>query len=224
MIFTTDWFGEEKLLTTPTAGRSWSNFSILPNPSHFELSHNFVEFYYFDEYFNIFSNNDHLNYAIGYHFAHELLHQMIGMSLGYFKEYGLLVGTYSEPNIESFYSEHGTAGHTNDQLNLLLEGTYFKSTGKINACNFITEEQKSKLRNLSGWQGQVKHLCPNKITSDYQQMEQISPGFKALFAYHKIMRSLLETYPDKTSCEIVCGSKILVNTIKMMKLDEYDGF
>lgn len=209
----------------PTAGRSWNHLSTIPDSARFDLSGNFVEFYYFNAYFNIFSNNDHLNYAIGYHFAHELLHQMIGMSLGYFEEYGLLVdGLYPEPNIKSFFNEDETAGHTNDQLNLLLEGAYFKNLDIINACNFITEGQKSELRKLKEWQGQVKYLCPNKITSNYQQMEQISPGFKALFTYFKIMRSLLENYPNKTSCEIICGSKILVNTIKMMKLEAYDGF
>jgi hypothetical protein len=55
-------------------------------------------------------------------------------------------------------------------------------------------------------------------------MEQISPGIKALFTYFKIMRNLEIDYPDKSSCEIICGSKILVNTIKMMKLEQYDGF
>jgi hypothetical protein len=211
---------------SPSAGRSSHNFSTIPNPNYFEVSGNFVEFYYFNSNFNIFSNNNHMNYAIGHHFAHELLHQMIGGALGYFGKYGLglTLGTNAEPNIQSYYNVTKTAGHTNDQLNLLLEGSYFNSSTIINTCTFITEEQKSKLRNLSGWVGQVKYLCPNKVTPDYQQMEQISPGYKALFTYLKIMRSLKETYPDETSCEIVCGSKILVNTIKMMKLEEYDGF
>jgi hypothetical protein len=210
----------------PVVGRSDYIFSTFPDPSDFDLTGNFVEFAYFDSHFSSFSNNNHLNYAIGYHFAHELLHQMVGMSLGYFNEYGLNLGlgNTAEPNIESYYKTGSTSGHTNDQQNLLLEGAYFNEIYIINACNFITEEQKSKLRNLLGWTGMVKYLFPNKITPDYQQMEQISPGYKALFTYFKIMRSLLETYPDKTSCEIVYGSKILVNTIKMMKLQKYDGF
>jgi hypothetical protein len=206
-------------------GRSSSNFSTIPNTSHYELSGNHVEFYYFNDYFSLFSNNQHLNYVIGHHFAHELLHQMIAMSLGYFEKYGLGVTlrTNAGPNLDSYYSDNNTAGHTNDQLNLLLEGSYFNSN-TINTCTFITEEQKSNLRKLAGWKGQVKHLLPNKITPDYQQMEQVSPGYKALFTYLKIMRSLFEKYPDKTSSEIICGSKILVNTINMMKLQEYNGF
>jgi hypothetical protein len=210
----------------PSPGFTNINFSIVLQPAHFELSGNFVQFAFFEEYFNVFSNNNHLNYGIGQHFAHELLHQMIGMSLGYFSEYGLKVnnsGLAKEENIERFYGVH-TAGHVDDQLNLLLEGVYFKNESVINPCDFITEEQKTKLLSLPGWQGQMKYLCPNKITNNYQQMEQISPGIKALFTYFKIMRSLRETYPDKTSCEIVCASKILANTIKIMKLGEYDGF
>ncbi len=208
----------------PLPGFSAFNFETMDDPSHLRLDGNYVEFEYFNEYFWVFSNDNHLNYAIGYHFAHELLHQMIGMSLGYFKEYGLnlSLSTNSEPNIYTYYILRG--GHTNDQLNLLLEGAYFQTPSLINSCNFITAEQKSKLHIQGGWPGMVRFLFPNKITDGYQQMEQISPGNKALFTYFKIMRSLLETYPDKTSCEIVCGSKILVNTIKMMKLEKYDGF
>lgn len=218
------WYGNDKgFAPYKVAGRSQIIFHI-PTPIEYALNGtNFVEFERFESHFSSFENDNHFNYVIGYHFAHELLHQMITMSLGYFEEYGLKVGTYKESNIDDYY--YGlTAGHTNDQINLLLEGSYFQTNSIIDNCKFISEELKSKLRPFSGWVGFVKILCPKKITLDYQQIEQISPGTKALFTYFKIMRSLLETYPDKTSCEIVCGSKILVNTIKMMKLQKYDGF
>jgi hypothetical protein len=205
--------------TTP--GSSARHVFTTPQASAFKGNDgNHVEFHYFNRHFNVFSDNQHFNYGIGHHFAHELLHQMIAMSLGNFIKYGFL--GQGEPNLNFFYFTKN-AGHTNDKLNLLLEGSHFDNNN-IDDSDLISNEQKSNLRKLPGWEGQMKYLCPKKITQNYQQMEQISPGFKALFTYLKIMRSLEETYPDKTSCEIICGSKILVNTIKQMKLEKYDGF
>jgi hypothetical protein len=203
-----------------SSGRSSSIFNSMPDPNHFKYGGgNFVEFYYFNSTFSIFSNKEHFNYGIGHHLAHELLHQMIGMSLGYFTKYNL---SSSDPNIYSFLNG-STAGHVNDQLNLHLEGAYFNANGNVDPCTFITNQQKAQLHILDKWQGQMKYLVPKKISNEYQQMEQISPGYKTLFTCLKIMRSLEETY-NKSSPEIICGSKLLVNTIKKMKLHEYNGF
>jgi hypothetical protein len=194
-------------------------------PTSYDLETNPIEFDYFDENFYLFSNNNHMNYAIGNHFAHELLHQMISLSLAYFGQFGLLYSSQSlmEPNLSVFYNPAADAGHTNNQLNLLLEGSHFNSTN-INTCDFITNDQKAKLQKYTGWAGQVKILFPNQVLASLQPMEQIPPGHKTLFTCFKIMKSLSETYPVKSSPEIICGSKILVNTIKMMKLNMYEGF